>query len=414
MKEAAGQTKDSRMKLLAGATTALSAKNAYDAIQAGQGTTINGKEGQIATGVDANGNVTSRDATAADQAGGVNLSISIGSSKSESKTVANSVTARGSSVSAGNDIAIRATGAGQDSDIRVQGSDTKAGNNIALHADDAIELLAAKNTAEQHSTNKSSSASVGFSIGTSGIGITVAASKGRGQADGSDVSWTNTHVEAGNQLSLNSGGDTTLKGALASGKEVRADIGGNLTIESLQDTSKYDSKQQNVGASVTFGVGISGSINASKSKIHSDFASVTEQSGIKAGDGGFDIRVKGNTDLKGAVVTSSAQAIEANKNRLVTGTLTTSDIENKAEYKAQSISIGAGYSSGTGVGKDQSGQAQTGGAQTPGSSLPSLNGFSAAPPVAMNAKGQERSTTQSGISAATIEITNPSAAIAKS
>nr|WP_269507234.1 hemagglutinin repeat-containing protein [Burkholderia sp. IMCC1007] len=49
---------------------------------------------------------------------------------------------------------------------------------------------------------------------------------------------------------LQSGGDTNLKGAIASGKQVVADVGGNRNIESLQDKDHYGSKQQNAGVSV--------------------------------------------------------------------------------------------------------------------------------------------------------------------
>ncbi|WP_293779683.1 hemagglutinin repeat-containing protein [uncultured Oxalicibacterium sp.] len=115
------------------------------------------------------------------------------------------------------------------------------------------------------------------------------ASAGRGNADGKDVTWTNTHVNAGNQLALVSGKDANLIGAVASGKQVTADVGGDLNIQSLQDTSEYDSKQKNVGGSITIGAGVSGSISYSKSKVSSDYARVTETSGIKAGDGGFQV-----------------------------------------------------------------------------------------------------------------------------
>ncbi|MEI7430735.1 MAG: filamentous hemagglutinin N-terminal domain-containing protein, partial [Betaproteobacteria bacterium] len=72
MKEAAADTKNSRMKLLAAANTGMAANNAVDAVKAGQGTTINGKEGQIATGkTQADGTPVTRDATAGDQVGGV-------------------------------------------------------------------------------------------------------------------------------------------------------------------------------------------------------------------------------------------------------------------------------------------------------------------------------------------------------
>jgi filamentous hemagglutinin len=122
---------------------------------------------------------------------------------------------------------------------------------------------------------------------------------------------------------------------------VVADIGGNLKLESLQDTSHYDSKQQSLGGSISVGVGVvSGSLSASKSKINSDYASVTEQTGLKSGDGGFQVKVQGNTDLKGAVISSSEQAVNDNKNQFSTGgQLSLSDIQNKADYSGDSFGI---------------------------------------------------------------------------
>lgn len=170
---------------------------------------------------------------------------------------------------------------------------------------------------------------------------------------------------------MESGGDATLKGAVASGQQVTANIGGNLTIESLQDTSKYDSKQQSLGGSISLCVppfcygASSGNVNASKSNINSDFASVIEQSGIKAEDGGLQIDVKGNTGLKGGVIASTDKAIEAGRNSFQTGgTLTTSDIQNQASYDARAvgINVGAGVSldgklapggTSAGIGKDE-------------------------------------------------------------
>ncbi len=75
------------------------------------------------------------------------------------------------------------------------------------------------------------------------------------------------------------------------------------------------------------GAGMSGSVNFAKSNINSNYASVTEQSGIKAGDGGFTVNVKGNTALVGGAITSTQAAIDNNKNSFNTGgTLTTSGI----------------------------------------------------------------------------------------
>lgn len=68
----------------------------------------------------------------------------------------------------------------------------------------------------------------------------------------------------------------------------------------------------------------------------SNYASVTEQAGIYAGDGGYDIRAEDDTHLKGAVIASTAKA---EKNRLTTGTLTMEDIENKADYDVKGIGV---------------------------------------------------------------------------
>lgn len=317
MRRAAGDTKHPRMQVLAAASTALSAKNAVDA-------------------------------TAAEQIGGVNLSISIGSSKSSSKTTQISDSAVGSNLISGQDIRITARGAGRDSDLTVQGSHLAAVNNLTLQADDEIRLLAAVNTAAQHSTSKNSSASVGFSIGTDGLLFNVGASGGRGKADGADMSWSNSHVEAGQRLTLDAGGDTTLRGAVASGQQVIAKVGtagqGKLLIESLQDTSSYNSKQQSAGFSLSVGYGkMSGSVSASQSKVKSEYASVAEESGLQAGDRGFQVEVKGDTNLKGAVIASTQSAVDNENNTFTTGgTQTLSDLQNRASYSAKSVSVNLG------------------------------------------------------------------------
>ena len=378
MAQAAGNTKDGRMQALAAANTALSARTAIKAVEDGQGKRIpqadgSVKENQIVTKTDADGKVLeSRDANAADKAGGINISLSLGSSKSSSETTQASDSAVRSTVSAGRKLTITATGAGKDSDLTVQGSDLTAGQNATLSADDEIKLLAAQNTAEQHSTDKNTSASVGISYGTDGFVLNVGVSGGRGRADGQDVSWTNTHVAAGDTLNLQSGGDTTLKGAVAQGEAVKAKVGGNLNLESLQDTSTYDAKQQSLGVSVSVGLGkMSGSVSASQSKIKNDYASVTEQTRLAAGDGGFDVEVKRNTDLTGAAIASTDKAIAENKNRFETGgTLSTRDIQNKAEYSASSESVNFGKgmsfdgkrvpsSTGAGLGKDSDSASST-------------------------------------------------------
>jgi filamentous hemagglutinin len=117
--------------------------------------------------------------------------------------------------------------------------------------------------------------------------------------------------------------------------------------------------------------------------MNSDYASVTDQDGIYAGNQGFDINVKGNTDLKGAVIDSTATA---DKNTLTTGTITFSDIKNKAEYSTSGI--GAGYDSEA----TKDGQSKLGD-----------RGF--IPNIPMSSGDDASSTTKSGVAAGTITIT---------
>ncbi len=376
---------DPRLIALAAATTGLAAKNTYDSLKQ-----MGGDPLKAATSV------------------GVN--VSVGASKSDSQMQAQSSTAVGSTVSAGRNVTIAAAGAGKGSNIDVIGSTISAGNNAKLAAEGNVNLQAAENTSSQHSTNSGSSASVGvsFTVGAkTGVALTAGVAGNRGNADGDSSTWTNTHVTAGNQLAIQSGGDTNLKGAVASGKQVVADVGGSLNIESLQDKDHYGSKQQNAGVSVSVCPppcvsSVAGSVG--QTKMNSDYASVIEQSGIKAGDGGFQVDVKSNTDLKGGVIASSDKAVQDNLNKLTTGTLTHSDIENHASYDASSVGLSGGY--GGTIGKDQKGTADNVN-PVPGTSLPKGDGgLQVAPPVALGASGDANSTTKSGISGGTLTITD--------
>ena len=89
-----------------------------------------------------------------------------------------------------------------------------------------------------------------------------------------------------------------------------------------------------------------GSASVSNSRINSNFKSVTEQTGIKAGDGGFAVDVRGNTDLTGGVIASTDAAVVAGRNSFTTSSLTMSDIENLAEYEGRGFSVSGGYSTG--------------------------------------------------------------------
>lgn len=392
MQEAVKKTPDLRMQALALSSAGLAVKNAADAY---------GEDPK--------------------KLGGVKLSLSMGGSKNQDNNQQISNTTVSSQLRSGHDIqlaALMGVGevggvAGKNSDIIVQGSTINAGHDATLKAENEIKLLAAKNSTTQESFSRSGGRSIGAGMGLSTSGTSFSIDMNTAQSkikrDEKASTWANSSVNAGNKLILDSSDNTKLKGAVVKADQVVAHVGGNFDIESLQDTSKHTRKESMVESSASIPIlksGIdAGSVSRNKSKINidSDFASVTQQSGIQAGHQGFQIDVKKNTDLIGGVISSTDQAAN-NKNTLSTGTLSTQDLKNYAKYNADSTTIGIGYSiGGVSNGQDKHGNIKSGATQVPGTKLASLKGASATPPITMNVSGHANSTTKSGISTTSTE-----------
>ncbi|MHA3542466.1 hemagglutinin repeat-containing protein [Yersinia enterocolitica] len=284
------------------------------------------------------------------------ISASLGSQKSASQQHQEQTNVTGSTLTAGNNLSVTATGAGNPAnsgDIVVQGSQLKAGGDTTLNAARDVLLLGAANTQKTDGSNSSSGGSVGVSLGFGsaggGLSIFANANKGQGNEHGDGTFWTETQIDTGGTLSLNSGRDTSLIGAQASGESVKVDVGRDLLLQSQQDSDNYDAKQTSTsgGVSVAAGGGGSANLSMSQDKLHSNYDSVQEQTGIFAGKGGFDITVGEHTQLDGAVIASTA---DKSKNSLDTGTLGFSDIANKADFKAEHQ--GGSLSTGGPVGSD--------------------------------------------------------------
>ncbi|HGW7753338.1 TPA: contact-dependent inhibition effector tRNA nuclease [Escherichia coli] len=321
------ESSDSRLKALQATKTALSG------VQAGQAAAM---------------------ATATGDPNAMGVSLSLTTQKSKSQQHSESDTVSGSTLNAGNNLSVVATGKNRGDnrgDIVIAGSQLKAGGNTSLDAANDILLSGAANTQKTTGRNSSSGGGVGVSIGAGkGAGISVFASvnAAKGSEKGNGTEWTETTLDSGKTVTINSGRDTVLNGAQVNGNRIIADVGHDLLISSQQDTSKYDSKQTSVaaGGSFTFGsMTGSGYIAASRDKMKSRFDSVAEQTGMFAGDGGFDITVGRHTQLDGAVIASTATP---DKNHLDTGTLGFSDLHNEADYKVShsGISLSGGGSFG--------------------------------------------------------------------
>ena len=219
--------------------------------------------------------------------------------------------------------------------------ETISGKTVKLVASNDVSLQAATNTSETLENAKSKGWSVGANISVAGSGILgfdASANAAKQKGNTKVTTHTGTTVVGSDAVTITSGKDTHISGSKVIGKSVTANVGGNLSIESLQDTKTYVGESSNKGFSVSTNAGSLSnvSMSSSKGKMKSDYASVTDQAGIYAGDGGFAINTAETTSLTGAVIDSTANS---NKNKLSTGSLVVKDIENTAEYTSRNVGM---------------------------------------------------------------------------
>ena len=262
----------------------------------------------------------------------VGINISLGSTgwKGHAETITEET--RGSRITAGRTAAIIAK-----EDMTVKGSTVNA-KDIHLKTGNNIHILSSENKSTTTEETKGKSGSIGAFLSKGGYGIGASYGKGKGQTEETTLTHTPSDITAKNTVALSGGNDTTIKGGIIKGNKVTADIGRNLSIESEQDKKNYKETSKTSGLSISYTPGSAVTVSGGKGKTNTDstYESVTKQAGIYAGKEGYDIQVKNNTRLKGAVIDSKAPA---EKNKLTTGTLTWENIDNKAEYKTKASGI---------------------------------------------------------------------------
>ena len=269
----------------------------------------------------------------------VGINISLGSTgwKDHAETVTEE--ARGSRITAGKTAAVIAK-----EDMIVKGSTVNA-KDIRLKAGNNIHILSCENRSTTIEDYKAKSGSIGASLSKGGYGIGASYGKGKGQIEETTLTHTPSDITAKNTVSLSSGNDTLIRGGTIKGNKITANAG-RMSIESEQDKKNYKETSKTSGLSISYTPGSAVTVSGGKGKTNtnSTYESVTKQAGIYAGKEGYDIQVKNNTRLKGAVIDSQA---EKEKNRITTGTLTWENIDNKAEYKASGKGIS--YTNGAGI-----------------------------------------------------------------
>ena len=230
-----------------------------------------------------------------------------------------------------------------------------AANDVLLSATGDVNLTSIALNSGSDSASSSSSSMIGYTVsadakGGVGVGVTAQFSGSKSSSKDRATSYAPTVVSGANSVTIVSGRDTNLKGAQVYGGKIDLTVGRDLTIVSDQDTETQTADQSSWSAGGTIGVTLTpagpipnASVNASKSDgtASGDYTSVNNQSGLFAGDGGFNVDVGGVTTLTGAVIASTAGA---DKNKLKTGALVTSDLINSSQWNAKtsgySLSVG--------------------------------------------------------------------------
>ena len=286
-----------------------------------------------------------------------NIHVSVGSSKSRSESRLDSSKYAGGHIVSNNGIKLVTKPTTADSGDIVAIGETIRGESVELDASRNLSLQAGTNTTTITDKYDSKGWSIGANLSVNGGGLLgIDANYNKANENGTTVKTTHSGtVVQGNKVITNSGADTAIVGSKVYGDSIQSQIGGNLTIKSLQDSESYRGENKNVGFSIsTNGTKLGGvSAEYSKGKMTSNYASVTEQAGLYAGAEGFDITTKGNTTLEGAVIDSKAQA---DKNKLSTNSLTVKDIKNKADYKSRNTGLSytsvSGFKNLSQAGKD--------------------------------------------------------------
>lgn len=314
----------------------------------------------------------------------LNIHVGVGSSKFKQVSELNQENYIGSSIGSKNKVNITA-----DSDNSVKGNIHITGSvieapEVNLNATNNLSLDAGTNSSVQRDTYTSSGWSVGATVSPHGngvIGLDANVYKGKENA----LETTKTHTGAiirGKQVNSVSGNDTDIIGSKVIGESVTTKVGHDLNIESLQDTNDYHKISKNKGISVSYGMSGPARVGFDNSRGTTDshYASVTNQAGIYAGDGGYNVQVNHATTLTGGIIKGST---DKSKNKLSSNSLKMNDIQNEASYSART----SGYS-----------------LSTTKRSKNNPIGITGSPKMGIPVKGNSKSTTHSAISEGIIEI----------
>lgn len=225
-----------------------------------------------------------------------------------------------SQLSAGGDLTMIA---GQDISL-VGGTQASAVNDVLLQAGNDVNIAAGADT--YASEGMSAGLSVNFGPGSLGLGVNFS------ENESESTTYTGADLTAGDNLTINAGNDLNVIGGDVSGDTVDIAVGGDLTVESVQDTNSSDSS----GFGLNVGIGAAGitSLGVNVSSSESEGAWTNDGLATISGTGETNVIVQGDTTVTGGAIVS-----EEGDLTFETSSLTVNDLNDYQESSGFNFGI---------------------------------------------------------------------------
>ncbi|KKF36277.1 hemagglutinin repeat-containing protein [Erwinia tracheiphila] len=229
-------------------------------------------------------------------------------------------------------------------DTTLKGVNVEAGTvNIDVGGDFSISAAEEKYNGTSSSYTNSAGLSFGGGVAASGAGVGASIDYSHSESSSSVNSLTNTNSQiTADNVNVSTGGNMSMSGANIEAGQASLDIGGDLSITSVQDTYSESSDGYNtavsVGASIsTKGVTPNGGINGGVKNSYYDSQLTNQQSGIKT-NGEVNINVGGDMELAGAHVASENNSGSVN----VDGNIYVTEINDSIDSGGMAVGGGGG------------------------------------------------------------------------
>jgi len=288
------------------------------------------------------------------------VQLDIAASKTDSSLDATSSLA---STVNGTNINVISGGDGLSGNTLIQGSALNAAQNLNILTGE-LDVLASQDTQRSETDTQSGSMTVAQTVWGAAGGPTVNASLNSSKQQDKQTTHNNSALTANNLNIATTGDANIIGGNLHGANAVNMDIGGDLTLESVQDRFSGSNK----GAGISGGMGLGGVFtNENGAKANSKEVKTTAigkggdvssvNGGVNASSGRYrktetllssitggtvNVSVDGNTQLTGALLAAvDTEGNDTGNLSLSTGSLNTTDLTNRSYSSNQSFGVNA-------------------------------------------------------------------------